>query len=71
MCLAIPGKLLSITNEDEIHRSGKVDFGGVARSVNLALVPEARPGDYVIVHVGIALSVLDEAEARAVLDSTS
>jgi hydrogenase expression/formation protein HypC len=51
---------------DEYTRSGKVDFGGVAREVNLALVPEAGVGDYVIVHVGVALSQIDEDEARQV-----
>jgi hydrogenase expression/formation protein HypC len=65
MCLAIPGKLISITGED-ILRSGKVDFGGVAREVNLAYVPEAQLGDYVMVHVGFAISKVDEEEARQV-----
>jgi hydrogenase expression/formation protein HypC len=68
MCLAIPGKLTVITQEGEYRRAGKVDFGGVMREVNLSLVPEARPGDYVVVHVGTALSVVDEAEARQVFD---
>jgi hydrogenase expression/formation protein HypC len=68
MCLAIPGKLIAITQEGELQRAGKVDFGGVLREVNLALVPEAQPGEYVVVHVGVALSVIDEAEARHVFD---
>ncbi|HEY3265707.1 MAG TPA: HypC/HybG/HupF family hydrogenase formation chaperone [Armatimonadota bacterium] len=66
MCLAIPGRIESIELEDPILRSGKVDFGGVARSVNLACVPEAVVGDYVIVHVGMAISRLDEDEAQQV-----
>ncbi len=68
MCLAVPGKILEIVNEDPVERSGKVSFGGIAREVNLSCVPEARPGDYVIVHVGMALSVVDEAEAKSMLD---
>lgn len=63
MCLAVPGKVLSIVGED-LQRSGKVSFGGVVKEVNLAYVPEAKVGDYVIVHVGFALSVVDEAEAN-------
>ncbi len=63
MCLAVPGKLLSITGSD-FARSGAVSFGGITKTVNLAYVPEARVGDYVLVHVGFALSVVDEAEAR-------
>jgi len=63
MCLAVPGQVLSIAGE-ELERSGKVSFGGITKEVNLAYVPEARVGDYVIVHVGFALSVVDEAEAR-------
>ncbi len=63
MCLAVPGKLLNITGDDLI-RSGSVSFGGITKTVNLAYVPEAKVGDYVLVHVGFALSVVDEAEAR-------
>lgn len=68
MCLAVPGKITSITDEDPLMRSGKVSFGGVVRDVNLAYVPEATVGDYVIVHVGFALSRLDEDEAQRVFD---
>jgi hydrogenase expression/formation protein HypC len=68
MCLAVPGKVLSITEGDELRRAGRVSFGGVVKEVNLAYVPEARVGDYVVVHVGFALSVVDEAEARQTLD---
>ncbi len=63
MCLAVPGKIISITGEDTL-RSGIVSFGGITKTVNLAYVPEAKVGDYVLVHVGFALSVVDEAEAR-------
>jgi len=68
MCLAIPGKVTSISGDDPLMRSGKVDFGGVLREVNLAYVPEVKVGDYVIVHVGFALSRVDEAEANQVFE---
>jgi len=64
MCLAVPGKLVEITDEDPVLRRGKVSFGGVAKTISLAYVPEAVIGDYVTVHVGFALSVLDEEEAH-------
>lgn len=65
MCLAIPGKLVSITGQlDETFRRGKVSFGGITKEVNLSMVPEANVGDYVLVHVGVAIGVVDEAEAR-------
>ena len=64
MCLAIPGKLVSVEGDDPLERRGKVDFGGVRKEVSLAFTPEAAPGNYVLVHVGFALSVLDEEEAR-------
>jgi hydrogenase expression/formation protein HypC len=65
MCLAIPGKILSTSGED-IARSARVDFGGIVREVNLCYVPDAKVDDYVIVHVGFALSIVDEAEANQV-----
>jgi hydrogenase expression/formation protein HypC len=67
MCLAVPGRLEAVTNDDPVMRTGRVNFGGVVREVNLAYVPEAQVGDYVIVHVGVALERLDEAEAQQVL----
>ena len=64
MCLAIPGKLIEITNKlDDTFRLGRVSFGGILKEVNLALVPEAVPGQYVLVYVGAAISVVDEEEA--------
>jgi hydrogenase expression/formation protein HypC len=66
MCLAVPGKLVSVTGEDPFQRTGKVSFGGVMKDVNLACLPEAQIGDYVIVHVGMAISRLDETEANEV-----
>jgi hydrogenase expression/formation protein HypC len=68
MCLAVPGQIKSISGDDPLMRMGKVSFGGVITEVNLAYVPEAAVGDYVVVHVGFALSVLDEAEAQVVFD---
>lgn len=65
MCLAIPGKITSIAGQlDETFRTGKVSFGGIIKEVNLCMVPEANVGDYVMVHVGVAISVVDEAEAQ-------
>jgi len=69
MCLAVPGRLVAISGEDGLARSGRVDFGGVVKTVSLALVPEAREGDYVLVHVGFALTRVDQAEAQRVLDA--
>ncbi|MDR3272414.1 MAG: HypC/HybG/HupF family hydrogenase formation chaperone [Flavobacteriaceae bacterium] len=65
MCLAIPGKLEKITSElDETFRIGSVSFDGIKKEVNLALVPEAHIGDYVLVHVGAAIGILSEKEAE-------
>jgi hydrogenase expression/formation protein HypC len=68
MCLAVPGKILDIQGDDPLLRSGRVSFGGIVKEVNLACVPEAKAGDYVIVHVGMAISIVDEAEAHRVFD---
>ena len=68
MCLAVPVRLLSITGDDPLMRTGKVSFGGILKEVNLACVPEAKIGDYVIVHAGLAISILDEEEAARTLD---
>ena len=68
MCLAIPGKITSISGEDPLMRTGKVDFGGILKEVSLAYVPEAKLGDYVIVHVGFALNRVDEEEAKQVFE---
>ena len=66
MCLAVPGKLISMDDSPALMRTGKVDFGGILKEVNLAYVPEVKVGDYVLVHVGFALSIVDEAEANQV-----
>jgi len=69
MCLAIPGKIISIDNQiDDIFRMAKVSFDGIVKDVNLAMVPEAKVGDYVLVHVGSAISIVDEKEARETMD---
>ncbi|NOX38747.1 MAG: HypC/HybG/HupF family hydrogenase formation chaperone [Calditrichaeota bacterium] len=68
MCLAVPGKIESIQGDDPVFRTGKVNFGGIVKEVNLAYVPEAKVGDYVMVHVGFAISVVDEQEARQVFE---
>lgn len=67
MCLAVPGKIVEIYESGGL-KMGKVDYGGVVREACLAYVPEAKVGDYAIVHVGFALSVLDEAEALKTLE---
>jgi hydrogenase expression/formation protein HypC len=66
MCLAVPGKIVAIEGDAEL-RMARIDFDGVQRDVCLAYVPEARLGDYVLVHVGFAIATIDEAEARETL----
>ena len=68
MCLAVPGRVISIEGDDPLTRQGRVDFGGVVKSVNLAYVPEVQPDDYVLVHVGFAITVVDPREADRVFD---
>lgn len=68
MCLAIPGQITEILKEDLVDRRGRVSFGGTVKEVNLAFTPKAGVGDYVLVHVGFALSVVDPEEARKTLD---
>ena len=70
MCLAVPGRIVSINEQDPPEvRLGKVDFAGVLKEVCLAYTPEAVLGDYVLVHVGFALSVVDEAEAHKIFET--
>jgi hydrogenase expression/formation protein HypC len=71
MCLAVPGKITEISGEDPLFRSGKIDFGGIFKEASLAYVPEAVIGNYVIVHAGFALSILDEEEAKKTLEYLS
>ena len=66
MCLAVPGRILSIDGADPVLRAGRVDFAGIVKRVNLSYVPDAQVGDFVLVHVGFAISTVDEAEAAQV-----
>jgi len=68
VCLAVPGKIQSINGDDPFSRLGRVDFGGIVKEVNLAFTPEAVVGDYVLVHVGFAISKVNELEAARVFD---
>jgi hydrogenase expression/formation protein HypC len=67
MCLAVPGRIVRIFDQQGL-RTGEVDFGGVIRQTCLAYVPEALAGDYVVVHAGFAISVMDQEEAAVTLD---
>jgi hydrogenase expression/formation protein HypC len=68
MCLAVPGKIVSVAGDDPLLRTGRVNFGGIVKEANLCYVPEAAVGDYVLVHVGFAISRVDEEEAARVFD---
>ena len=69
MCLAIPGKIRSIEEPNEGYMSmGKVELGGIVKEINLQLVPDAKVNDYVLVHVGVAISIVDEEEAKRSLE---
>jgi hydrogenase expression/formation protein HypC len=69
MCLAIPGRIKSIEPYKEGFMSmGKVEMGGIVKEINLQLVPEAKENDYVLVHVGVAISIVDEEEAKSSLE---
>ena len=71
MCLAVPGKITAVSLADPLMRTGQVSFGDIVKEVNLACVPEAKIGDFVIVHVGFAISILDEKEAHRVFETLS
>ncbi|HOY10030.1 MAG TPA: HypC/HybG/HupF family hydrogenase formation chaperone [Candidatus Omnitrophota bacterium] len=68
MCLAIPGQIVSIEGDDPFYRLGKIRFGGVTKQVSLAYVPEAKVGDYALVHAGFAINLVDESEALGVFE---
>jgi hydrogenase expression/formation protein HypC len=69
MCLAVPGRVESVSEgADPMDRTAKVSFGGILKDVSLAFVPDAQPGDYVIVHVGFALNKIDEQEAKEIFE---
>jgi hydrogenase expression/formation protein HypC len=67
MCLAVPGQLLSVEGNDPLTRQGRVSFAGLVKSANLAYVPDVKIGDYVLVHAGFAIAVIDQAEALKTL----
>ena len=70
MCLAVPGKIVSIFEDDPPElRRGKVDFSGIQKEICLAYTPEAVLGDYVLVHVGFSLSVVEEEEAQRIFET--
>jgi hydrogenase expression/formation protein HypC len=69
MCLGVPGRVESVTEDALGLRMGRVSFGGIVKEVCLAYVPEAEVGDHVLVHVGFGLSVIDEEEARRTLET--
>jgi hydrogenase expression/formation protein HypC len=71
MCLAVPGKIVSISGDDPWTRTANVSFGGVIKEVNLAYLPDVQVGDYVIVHAGFALSQVDEEEAVRMFEELS
>ena len=69
MCLSVPGRLIEIIpHDEEIMRTGKVSFDGIIKDVSLAMVPEAKVDDYVLVHVGAAISIIDQEEAARTFD---
>lgn len=68
MCLAVPGRIMSISGDDPWTRTAKVSFGGVLVDVNLAYLPDVKVDDYVIVHAGFALSQIDEEEAARIFE---
>jgi hydrogenase expression/formation protein HypC len=69
MCLAIPGQIISLTDDsDPIARKGRDSFSGISKEISLAYVPEAKTNDYVIVHAGLAINVIDEDEAQVILN---
>lgn len=68
MCLAIPGKIKSLIEKEGHMRMGKVEMGGIVKEINLQLVPDAKEEDYVLVHVGVAISKVDEEEAKSSLE---
>jgi hydrogenase expression/formation protein HypC len=71
MCLAVPGRIVSLAGDDPWTRTAKVSFGGVMKEVNMAYLPDVKVDDYVIVHAGFALSQIDEAEAVRMFEELS
>ena len=67
MCLAVPGKVLSIDRSDPELKMAKVDFSGIIKEISVQWLPEVKEGDYVLAHVGMALNILDEKDAEETL----
>jgi hydrogenase expression/formation protein HypC len=68
MCLAVPGRITNVTDDPPLMRRARVEFGGILKEISLAFVPDAAVGDYVLVHVGFAISKIDEEEAGRVFE---
>lgn len=66
MCLAVPGKIETISGDDPLTRTGRVRFGGIVKKINLAYVPEAQVGDFILAHVGFAITRLEPEAAQQV-----
>ena len=64
MCLAVPGKVIDLDSSEPLMKTGRVAFGSVVQVVNFAYLPEAEPGDYVLVHVGFAMNIIDQLAAE-------
>jgi hydrogenase expression/formation protein HypC len=69
MCLAVPGKIIKISGNDPLSRLGQIDFSGISKEISLAYLPEAKQDDYVIVHAGFAISLIDEEDAKESLNA--
>ncbi len=69
MCLAVPGKIIKIFENDPLSRTGQIDFSGISKEISLAYLPEAKLDDYVIVHAGFAISLIDEEDAKESLNA--
>lgn len=69
MCLGIPGELIKISNNSNLCPMGEVKFGALSKQICLAFVPEAKPGDYLLVHVGFAITIMDETEAKKIFET--
>ena len=69
MCIAVPGQIKSITGDDPLMRLARIDFSSVMRDINIVLVPEARVGDWVLVHAGVAIGLIDEEEATRTIEA--
>jgi hydrogenase expression/formation protein HypC len=67
MCLAVPGRIVSVCGDDPLVRTARIDFGGIVKEISLAYTPEARPGQYVLAHVGFSMALIDEDQAAEML----